>query len=45
MHDSNKLMQDEVKSSLNSGKAYRHFSKNILCLGTSQNVQINAQFT
>ena len=45
MYDSNKLMQDEVKSSLNSEKTCRHFSKNILSLGPPQNVHINAQFT
>jgi hypothetical protein len=44
MHDSNKLMQGEVKSSLNSEKACRHFSKNILSIGPFQNVHINAQF-
>jgi len=44
MHDSNKFMQDEVKMSLNSEKACCHFSKNILSLGSSQNVHINAQF-
>jgi len=41
MHDSNKLMQDEVNSSLNPQKVNRHFSKNILSLGPSQNVHIN----